>query len=349
MRNEDLLFGKFKESWNTIMVNGIDIDKLATFDYVNSPKIVVENAKKSLAFLQTHLDKNTFQREDYRELCQLAVVYLGGTVQNFSFQLPGAIHHARFMAKCLYYLKMLLVSTQTDIFHQKEIKEIQIMGEFVGVFYSVFWFKSPMAVSAPALDLGLVATMREYRKINPEISDACLQSLSRHEWYLTEELCPLSLADTDLSDSVRKCIADEMVCVGRQEGEFIIGKPKFPEVQTEEFWRDVDPEDVLMGLGKLVGVRSWSLFNMLGLSSSDTQWLNEEVVEWEKDSGYNEFSHIVKGLSVVNDTAERGVKLIQDFVDSTPDETYRQDIMMAVSDHRKEISTKNLTKKQLSD
>ena len=141
-------------------------------------------------------------------------------MKNFSFQLPGAIHHARFMAKSLYYLKMLLMSTQAAIFHPKERKEIQIIGEFVGVFYSVSWFKCPMAVSAPALDLQFVTTMREYKKIHPEIANPNLQSLSRHEWYLTEELCILSLTDTDLSDSVRKCIADEMMCVARQEVDF---------------------------------------------------------------------------------------------------------------------------------
>ena len=58
----------------------------------------------------------TWDREDYRELLELVVIYLGGVVKRVRkkevipiaaedvIRKPGAIHRARFMASCIYHL-----------------------------------------------------------------------------------------------------------------------------------------------------------------------------------------------------------------------------------------------------
>ena len=43
-------------------------------------------------------------------------------------------------------------------------------------------------------------------------------------------------------------------------------------------------------------------------------------------------------LTVVNDPAERPVKLVQDFVNGSQDEELRQDLFLAVNDHRSRYS-----------
>ena len=45
------------------------------------------------------------------------------------------------------------------------------------------------------------------------------------------------------------------------------------------------------------------------------------------NGSYQRFKKFITKLIVVNDCAERGVKLIQEFVDSSQDESLRQDIM----------------------
>lgn len=56
---------------------------------------------------------------------------------------------------------------------------------------------------------------------------------------------------------------------------------------------------------------------------------------------------IVDGLCVVNDHAERAVKLIQDYNQIlTKDETSYQNLLLTVSDHRK--STPDLTKSTMA-
>ena len=63
-------------------------------------------------------------------------------------------------------------------------------------------------------------------------------------------------------------------------------------------------------------------------------------------SSYRKFAEFVKIMLVVNDPAERGVKLIQDFVDTSTDEDLRQARMLSASDQRKKLS-KDAAKKKM--
>jgi len=52
-------------------------------------------------------------RDDYRELLELAVIFLGGTpTRGISFLYPGTIHHARWMSKAIYSLKIFIFHNQ---------------------------------------------------------------------------------------------------------------------------------------------------------------------------------------------------------------------------------------------
>ena len=78
-------------------------------------------------------------------------------------------------------------------------------------------------------------------------------------------------------------------------------------------------------------------------------WLDLDPHLWSLIPGYRMFGSFVATLSVVNDSAECGIKLIQDFVSSTTDESLRQDLKLAVAEHRKKLKTTKLTKKVLSE
>ena len=92
-------------------------------------------------------------------------------------------------------------------------------------------------------------------------------------------------------------------------------------------------------LSELVTPRSWLLFERLGLDGNGTAWLRDEMAVWPSKEGYLAFSKSVKGLCVVNDPAERTVKLIQDFINSAHEEKRRQDVLLAVSASRKKHGT----------
>ena len=61
-------------------------------------------------------------------------------------------------------------------------------------------------------------------------------------------------------------------------------------------------------------------------------------------STYTKFKHAVNNTAVVNDRAERQIRLVQDFIDRSHSEAVLQDSLQVVTDNRKKIS-KEATKK----
>ena len=87
-------------------------------------------------------------------------------------------------------------------------------------------------------------------------------------------------------------------------------------------------------LPDLVSDQLWLVFSELGISGAD--WMALPVREWAGDGEYGKFESFSKGLKVTNDLAERGVKLLEDLVNSiTHDEEQLQDLMLLVENHRK--------------
>ena len=59
---------------------------------------------------------------------------------------PGAMHNARWMAKAIYSLKILL-------FREQGVIEVCL---FIIEFYSYYWFKFTLPLKAPAANLDLL-------------------------------------------------------------------------------------------------------------------------------------------------------------------------------------------------
>ena len=56
-----------------------------------------------------------------------------------------------------------------------------------------------MAVKAPNEDLKLLQALQQYKSVNKTISKATFQKMSRHLWYLPEELVALAFFDDSVS------------------------------------------------------------------------------------------------------------------------------------------------------
>lgn len=79
-----------------------------TYGFTGTPFLLGRNSVK----------KKTFPREDYHELLEWTVIYLGGAPEDsreFHFRKPGAVHHARFMAQSIYLLKIELLSDSLNM------------------------------------------------------------------------------------------------------------------------------------------------------------------------------------------------------------------------------------------
>ena len=79
------------------------------------------------------------------------------------------------------------------------------------------------------------------------------------------------------------------------------------------------------------------------------KWLTEDPSQWVLHEGYRIFARFIKGLQVVNDPAERGVKIIQDFVKISTDKKLRQQLILSIAEHRKLNTKVKMTKKSLEN
>ena len=154
---------QFKRKWNLISEN-IDMSKLIKFQWKNHTGSNLEiQAQEALYFCKHALNTDTFKRGDYKELCQLIVVYLGGVVQDFQFKRPGACHHARFMAKAIYSIKMAMLGNLNIVDNEME-KVILETAEFSAIFYGPWFLKSAVPQCAPGNDLAVIDQMKCYQE-----------------------------------------------------------------------------------------------------------------------------------------------------------------------------------------
>jgi len=66
-----------------------------------------------MLFFDMNLLRKPPNRDDYRELLELAVIFLGDTpTRGIYFQYPGAMHHARWSSKVIYSLQIFIFRKQ---------------------------------------------------------------------------------------------------------------------------------------------------------------------------------------------------------------------------------------------
>ena len=108
------MFKRFKEVYPLIDTTGTFL----TFELESEQKEDLIRTYTDILTKQGH-DGGLFVRQDYRDLCQIALVMVGGVLpggETFSWPPPGACHKARFMAFALQAFQILAFS---------DVKEVQ--------------------------------------------------------------------------------------------------------------------------------------------------------------------------------------------------------------------------------
>ena len=94
----------------------------------------------SLKIISYLLKEGKTPRGYYKELAELVQFYLDHNFHSITFKKPGAVHHERFMAQSIYYMKIKFLCSITRIASNvKTRKEIDAMSKFVALFYAK-WF-----------------------------------------------------------------------------------------------------------------------------------------------------------------------------------------------------------------
>lgn len=210
---------------------------------------------------------------------------------------------------------------------------------FVAVFYAPLWFQSPLAPEAAFNDLQLYKKMLECQAIPKlsKIAEKTIQALKRHLWCLTEELIPFALCSKQLAPEVKEVLARKLFQLYRdnQHKMFAPQKPTFPQITLSTQIPD------------LVGARSVLLLQHFKFSIDDVQFLRRAQNQWAKFDSYKRLQQLIVNLKVTNDTAERGIKILEDFKNVlTTDNEQRNMILHCVESIRKKYP--DFKKKTLS-
>ena len=128
------------------------------------------------------------------------MLVLGSQPATIHWRAPGPIHHARWMAKLLYAIKIYLFRDQRDTFSltKKEETQIHRFVQFGALLYTKAWTKAPLAAQAPGQDLSLWIDLGKYESVEQEVSIAARKVLENHLWYLSDEVVGLALFSDEL-------------------------------------------------------------------------------------------------------------------------------------------------------
>lgn len=203
------------------------------------------------------------------------------------------------------------------------ISSLRRLCVFTITIYVKAWFSATDACNAPCNDLLLLQTLESFEAIDSLIAQVALQKLKGHLWYLSKDLVCLTLFSDHVWDEEKRKIV-----LGLQKPCGAKDLRRFDAKGVRSFQS--------MALSDFVSERSRNLFTALKL---DTSFLSVDPTEWKDRPDFSSALQTVKALRVVNDCAERAVKLATDFNQAlTRDEEQRQLLFQVVEYHRNKVT-----------
>jgi hypothetical protein len=210
---ETTMFKKFKKNWTSIICKDDYITNLFTYPGDGSVTGIAELYKSVL--------QNSLPRNDYQELVDLALHYLGIQDEEKTFKLKttGALHKARWM---IYALKIIMLHKRIEcklpevaVFHSCSWRSCSVLLIFA--FSSLpWWLTVPLATSAPQNDFSFIMNCVNFFNQDEVCSNAALKAMKNHIWYLNEELVALSHFSSNVEENIREKIARKLLSVEKR-------------------------------------------------------------------------------------------------------------------------------------
>jgi len=158
----------------------------------------------------------------------------------------------------------------------------------------------------------------KYKSVNEKVSKAAFKKFAGHLWYLGEEFVALAFFGRNVTCDEKR----QMVEALQSEGNEDISK------RVLNIEKDTIEEK---NLHDFVTSNTTRFFNILGM---DSHFLDADSETWHQYDGYLSAEETAKSIIVTNDTAERGMALIEEYNTlHTCDEEQKQYLLLAVSEH----------------
>src|SRR6218665_4067843 len=182
------------------------------------------------------------------------------------------------------------------------------------------WFVANVAVSAPANDLEFIKCLVTYE--DKSISKTASTTFSRHLWYLSEIMLSLAFFDPDTCLSEKRYMAKALDVVGSEN----------PLKRI-----NLDMSDV--GERSIASFVTSSSLRFLELLHLPSEFLKSDPQEWDSRHDYQAAAKYVREMKVVNDCAERGVVLMQNYNSIlTKNKDQKQYLLQVFEEHQRKYS-----------
>ncbi|KAG0725576.1 hypothetical protein GWK47_038397 [Chionoecetes opilio] len=275
-----------------------------------------------LGHLKRLLDCGNHPREDYKEIILLSVAYLGGGVPT-SFRAPGAYHMARWMAKAIYAVKIMLFHDHMEM-SRRELAGIRRVAFFVTMVYAKYWNEAMIPSYAAMNNLDFITDVK--RICDDGVASVAERAMRRHLWYLSENLIGLAIFDDRISPEQKAEMVEGMKRPSTTKN------PRRPESKT--------PINLNRPLSAFCSVRSMQVLKSL-LGGQQPTFLELSPETWNTDSCFKCAKKRAGVLKVTNDLAERGIALIQRYLGNrTKDERQTQFLLKLARLHTKAVPKK---------
>lgn len=232
--------------------------------------------------------------------------------------IPGSCSRARWLEKLNYCLQMYLIREQFQL-NRFDLDRLREFNKFVVKIYAEAWFSCPNAVMAPLNDLNFLKKLVEYEKENKQISVIAYEKFSTHLWYLNEVLVGLAFFDDRISIEEKKNMVRALK----------IQKPENYSLRATVKKTEVTDKN----LSDFVSSNTLKFFE--GYEIKTGNWISKDPSMWHDVDEYNDAKFFCLHLNVVNDAAERAVKLVGSFINKSKDDINLQNILQVTEQDRK--------------
>lgn len=212
-----------------------------------------------------------------------------------------------------------------------EMNSLRWICLFVCTIYVNFWFAAPLAADAPTNDLLMLQLIEDFKHVDYKIAEVAEKKLRMHLWYLSEDLAALPLFSDDVSDEDKEAIINSLKRDPNPDDVRRLAPSMIPEFRN-------------LSITQFVTRRSLNLFESLRLQP---EFLTASVNTWTERADYIAAHKTVHALKVVNDCAERAVKLATDFNEVLTKNDKQHQLLYQVVEHHRNLLLSSATKVQL--
>lgn len=316
-------FDRFRDNWD-------NMDKSKFSPGISDPFInsKLADVKDDITEFCKNELKNSFERGDYKELLELTLIFLGEYPETVKFRRPGSASTVRFMARALYVLKMQMFIGEFRNYSTADITAIRDISIFVVRLYTKAFIPCNDPLGAPKQDLNFLKEIQKYANIDGNISSLVLKKFGTHLWYLHPETVALAFFDEKVSVEEKRLMILKLNLYA-------------PDDIAEE---STSPYRLIIHPQQMERLQEWQLDHFINENTIrffqrfniNTEFLSKDPSVWYSDENYCKARDMLQKLQVVNDHAERGVKLMKDFNFSlTKDEQEKQYLLEVVANYRK--------------